>query len=95
MAGKNWEFSARIRKVPDIDGAYIAVPFDLKRETGKGRLKVHAEFDGIPYDGSIVNMGMKNEDGSVCYILGILKEIRKKLNKQAGDSIMVKITERE
>ena len=25
----------------------------------QGRLKVHASFDGEPYDGSIVNMGMK------------------------------------
>ena len=34
------------------------------------------KFDGIPYDGSIVNMGVKNPDGSVCYIIGILKSIR-------------------
>ena len=24
-------------------------------------------------EGSIVNMGVKNEDGSVCYVIGILK----------------------
>ena len=28
---------------------------------------IHATFDGIPYDGSIVNMGVKKEDGSVCF----------------------------
>ena len=90
---KNWEFIAEIKKVPDIDGAYIAIPFDLKKETGKGRLKVHAEFDGVPYDGSIVNMGVKNADGSICYILGILKDIRKKIGKAPGDKIKVKVTE--
>gem|GEM_PF-3585833 len=29
-----------------------------------------------PYDGSVVNMGVKNSDGSVCYIIGFLKDIR-------------------
>ena len=48
-------------------------------------MKVHALFDGIPYDGSIVNMGVKNPDGSVCYIIGVLKAIRNKLNKHDGD----------
>ena len=94
MENKTYEFTAEIKKVPDIDGAYIEFPYDLKEEFGKGRLKVHAEFDGEPYKGSIVNMGMKNQDGSVCYILGMLKEIRKKLNKGPGDTVNVKITER-
>ena len=94
MANKVYEFTAEIKKVPDMDGAYIVFPYDLRKEFGKGRLKVYAEFDGAPYNGSIVNMGLKNDDGSVCYILGILKEIRKKINKQAGDTINVKIIER-
>ena len=95
MGKKVYEFQAEIRKVQGIDGAYIEFPYDIKKEFGKGRVKVHAEFDGEPYDGSVVNMGMKNNDGSVCYIIGILKDIRKKINKQAGDTINVKISERE
>ena len=91
---KLYEFQAEIRKVNGIDGAYIVFPYDVKKEFGKGRIKVHAEFDGEPYDGSVVNMGIKNEDGSICYILGILKSIRQKINKQAGDTINVKIRER-
>ena len=91
MENKVYEFTAEIKKVPNIDGAYIIFPYDIKKEFGKGRLKVHAEFDGVPYDGSIVNMGIKNDDGSICYILGMLKEIRKKINKQAGDKVKVKI----
>ena len=58
-------------------------------------MKVHAEFDGIPYDGSIVNMGVKDEDGNVCYVIGILKSIRKQLNKGDGDRVHVVIWERE
>jgi len=88
------EFDATIQKVPDQDGAYIAVPFDIKAEFGKGRLPVHATLDGEPYDGSIVNMGVKNADGSVCYIIGVRKDIRAKIGKQAGDSVRVTIRAR-
>jgi len=88
------EFDAVIQKVPDQDGAYVVMPFDLRAETGKGRLRVHAVFDGEPYDGSIVNMGVKNPDGSVCWIIGIRKDIRAKIGKQPGDTVRVTLTER-
>ena len=90
-----YEYNAVIKKVPDIDGAYIEFPYDIRAEFGKGRVKVHATFDGEPYDGSIVNMGVKNPDGSVCYIIGIRKDIRAKIGKQAGDSVRVTVKERE
>jgi hypothetical protein len=93
MDNKTYKFEAEIKKVPDIDGAYIVFPYDIKKEFGKGRVKVSVLFDKVPYVGSIVNMGMKNEDGSICYIIGILKEIRKKINKQAGDTIEVIVNE--
>jgi hypothetical protein len=86
---KGFEFDAEIRKVPDIDGAYVEIPFDVKKTFGKGRVKVHAMFDGESYDGSIVNMGVKNPDGSVCHIIGIRKEIRAKIGKQPGDTVHV------
>jgi len=95
MNPKTYDFEAIIQKVPGQDGAYIAFPFDLRAEFGKGRVKVHAAFDGEPYDGSIVNMGVKNADGSVCYILGIRKDIRAKIGKQPGDSVRVVIKERD
>ena len=88
---KHFNFEAVIQKTPDQDAAYIAVPLDIKAVFGKGRMKVHATFDGEPYDGSIVNMGVKNPDGSVCYILGIRKDIRAKIGKQAGDVVNVAI----
>lgn len=95
MNSKIYEFEAVIQKVPDIDGAFVEFPYDLKEEFGKGRVKVHATFDEEPYEGSIVNMGMKNTDGSVCYIIGLRKDIRAKIGKQPGDSVKVTITERE
>jgi len=94
MNDNTYEFEAEIKKVPDIDGAYIEIPFDVKAVFGKGRVPVNATFDGEPYVGSVVNMGVKNPDGSVCYILGIRKDIRAKINKQPGDVIMVTIMER-
>jgi len=94
MTIKTYVFDAAIQKIPDQDGAYVAFPFDLKAEFGKGRVKVHATFDGEPYEGSIVNMGVKNPDGTICYIIGIRKDIRTKIGKQAGDIVEVTIRER-
>lgn len=88
---KEYIFHAVIEPVPDKGGAYVRFPYDLKKEFGKGRLKVQASFDGEPYQGSIVNMGVKNEDGSVCYILGIRKDIREKIGKQPGDTVLVTV----
>ena len=75
-------------------GAYVVFPYDVREEFGKGRVKVSVTFDGEHYDGSIVNMGVKNPDGSVCYIIGILKDIRAKIGKQPGDTVRVTIKER-
>lgn len=89
-----YEYDAVLHELPDSGGAYVVFPWDLRKETGKGRLKVHAAFDGVPYDGSVVNMGLKHQDGSVCYIIGVLKAIRSALGKRDGDTIHVVITER-
>ena len=86
--GKVFEFDAVIQKVPDIDGAYVEVPFDVKEAFGKGRVPVHATFDGEPYDGQLVRMG------TPCHIIGIRKDIRAKIGKQPGDSIHVTLKER-
>ena len=93
---RTYEFEAVIQKAhDDTDTAYVAVPIDIKTEFGKGRLKVHATFNEIPYDGIVVNMGVKNPDGSICYIIGLRKDIRAKIGKQPGDSVCVTIRERE
>ena len=92
---KQYEYDAVLHEDPDSEGAYVAFPWDIRQEFGKGRVKVHALFDGIPYEGSIVNMGVKDESGNVCYIIGILKAIRKQLNKGDGDAVHVVIRERD
>ena len=89
-----YEYDATLHENPDNGGAYVCFPWDLRTAFGKGRMSVHAEFDGVPYDGSIVNMGLKNPDGSVCYVIGVQKAIRAALGKGDGDPIHVVITER-
>ena len=66
-----YAFTAVIEPVPDKHGAFVRFPHDVRQEFGKGRVKVRAVFDGEPYEGSLVNMGVKNPDGSVCYIIGV------------------------
>ena len=93
MNPKLYEFDAVIQPA-DKGGAYVIFPYDIRSEFGRGRVKVHATFDGEPYDGSIVNMGVKNTDGSICYIIGVRKDIRARIGQQPGDTIRVTIQER-
>ena len=90
-----YTFDAILHEIPENGGAYVVFPWDIRKEFGKGRVKVHATFDGVPYDGSVVNMGVKGENGEICYVIGVLKAIRKKLGKKDGDTIHVTISERE
>lgn len=83
-----FSFAAIIQKVPDIDGAYVDFPYDVRALFGKGRVKVHATFDGVPYDGSLVRMKTPG------HIIGLRKDIRAQIGKQPGDTVMVTIQER-
>ena len=89
-----YEFDAEIHEVQDNGGAYVIFPWDIRREFGAGRVKVSVLFDGIAYDGSIVNMGVKDEQGNVCYIIGLLKSIRNELGKAKGDQVHVIVKKR-
>ncbi|MFV0412283.1 MAG: DUF1905 domain-containing protein [Oscillospiraceae bacterium] len=88
MNEKVYTFEAVVRKVPDIDGAYVEIPFDVKEVFGKRRVPVHASFDGVAYEGSLVKMGTPG------HILGLRKDIRAQINKQPGDTVLVTIQER-
>lgn len=93
--GKIYEYESLIYEAGETGGAYVTFPYDIRKEFGRGRVKVHATFDGEPYDGSVVNMGVKNADGSVCYIIGVCKDIRSRIAKQPGDRVLVTVRERE
>ena len=51
--------------------------------------RVLATFDGVPYRGSLVHMGVKNEDGFPCPIIGVRRDIQKQIGKGIGDRITV------
>ena len=82
------KFNATILRNGDMDAAYIEVPYDIKKVFGKGRVLVHATFDGVSYRGQVVKMG------TPCYIIGVTKQIRKQINKSFGDEIAVVLRER-
>ena len=88
MNDKTYTFDAVICKVPDIDGAYVEIPFDVESVFGKKRVPVAVTFDGEPYEGSLVRMG------TPVHILGLRKDIRAKIGKQPGDRVTVTLKER-
>ena len=88
MDAKRYEFDAVLKKVPGIDGAYVEFPWDVRAEFGRGRVSVHAVFDGVPYDGSLVRMG------TPWHIIGVRKDIRSRIGKGPGDTVHVVVQER-
>lgn len=88
MADDVRKFTAVIQRNGTMDAAYVEVPIDIKAVYGKGRLLVHATFDGEPYDGQVVKMG------TPYYIIGIRKDIRKKIGKSFGDEVTVTLRQR-
>jgi hypothetical protein len=65
--------------------AYVPFPFEVKGLFGvKGRVPVIAHFDGIEYRGSLVSYGGRHK-------MLMLREIRERLGKQAGDTVHVRI----
>ena len=84
-----YEVDAIILQNGNMDAAYVEVPYDIRNLFGKGRLLVHATFDGVLYDGQIVKMG------TPCYIIGLRKDIRKQIGKSFGDIVHVTFCERE
>ncbi len=87
MANKKYEFETVIRKNPDLNSGFIEFPYDVKKEFGKGRVKVKAMIDGVLYRGSLVKMG------GDCHWLGITREMRKATGKNPGDNVRVIIEE--
>ena len=69
----------------DRGGAMIVVPDELVSALGGGgRIAVRAEFDGLPYRGSVVTYSGRK-------VLGVLKAIRDELGKGPGDVLEVRI----
>lgn len=80
---EKYEFDAVIKLAGPGGGAYIPFPYDpMTCFSKKNLIPIECTFDGIPYRGSIANMG-----AGPC--IGVLKAIREKLGKGPGDSVHV------
>lgn len=82
-------FTAIIEQNSNIDAAFVRFPFDTQKLFGiKGQVKVKVLFDDkVEYRGSLANMGHG------CHILGLTKEVRKKISKSFGDTVNVELTQ--
>ncbi|MHB9924239.1 YdeI/OmpD-associated family protein [Clostridium botulinum] len=86
---KTYTFEAEIKKIEGKDATYVEIPFDVEKEFAAKRVKVLVKFENEQYRGSIVNMGLS------CYIIGITKEIRNKIDRTYGDIIKVELQKDE
>ena len=43
-----YTFDAVLHEIPENGGAYVIFPWDIRKEFGKGRVKVYATFAGAP-----------------------------------------------
>jgi len=81
---KVYKFDAELKKHKDLDAPFIEFPYDVEKEFGtRGQVKVLVLFDGVKYRGSLVKMKHP------CYWIGVTQAIRKKIGKQAGDTVHV------
>ena len=77
------KFDAIIQKSPDMDATYIDVPLDISNQFKRGILFVKVTFDGEPYEGCMMRWATTQ------HMIGIRKDIRKKIGKNPGDSVKV------
>lgn len=83
-AVKKYAFKAKLEDAGVGGHGYVFFPFDTKAEFGtRGIVPVRATFDGVAYRGSLVKYGNPQ------HMLPVLKDVRAKLGKNAGDSIDV------
>lgn len=68
-------------------GVYIPFPYDAKKEFGKARVPIQCTIDGQPYRGTMVKYG------TPFHIIIVLKAIREKIKKGAGDKVKVWLKE--
>lgn len=84
---KKYEFEALINKHESLNSGFIEFPYDVRKEFGKGRVKVKALIDGYEYHGSLVKMG------GDCHRMGINQEVRRAIGKNPGHKVHVIIEE--
>lgn len=80
-------FDAILIKDTTMDVFYVHIPFNVEEVFGKKRLPINAWFDGHLYKGTLARYN------SLDWNLIVNKQIRAKLNKEAGEYVQVVIEE--
>ncbi|MDB5281365.1 MAG: hypothetical protein JWO06_440 [Bacteroidota bacterium] len=83
---KEYKFKA-ILQGEDGGGVYVPFPYDAKKEFGKGKIPIKCTIDGEHYRGTMIKYG------TPFHIIVVLKAIREKIKKGAGDTVSVWLVE--
>ncbi len=83
---KEYTFKGKI-EAGEGGGAYVVFPYDANKEFGKGRVPIRCTIDGEPYRGAMVKYG------TPFHFILVLKSIREKIKKDAGDTVSIWLAE--
>lgn len=83
---KEYNFTATMHNAGG-GGVYVLFPYDVKKEFGKARVPIKCTIDGEPYRGTMVKYGEPQ------HMILVLKAIREKTGKGAGDKVSIWLVE--